>query len=696
MVRGIFFVTFLGILLVVGGLSPGSATAGSAGIDPLPLPVWGDELLVPGAEFYTLGAPAMALDPDGRPHFVYGLNHLFHTWYDGVDWQSERIDTSPAWQRESVIAIDDAGTIFIADYENDDLSLRILESGGSWQKVSTPFPHLVNFSMSLDRNGRPHIIAGPYFYYPNLVFLHGTYGAHGWTLQYIPAESAAQKLFSITIDRNDQPVILFERYGEAGGVWVARQRSGTWQYNRLGSGCVLSGSSLVLDDKDKAYALFSEDCDRDLHFAQEIGLDWQTLAVSSGAQEPALALDHLGQPHVVYSSPAGQVYASLKGLSWETVIIRWGEYAAWNNQLLLDSKDAAHILSINWNLQYATNGSGEWEVSTPASVEFVGWANALAIDAAGSLHILFHEYESGDLYWASNSAGGLEMELLANVDPIGLELALDIDAQDRPLIAYIDQDREELVTGVRQEGVWKLETVGPGFRQLSMAVDRTGRPHLAVIDSGTIFYWTREGDDWIGESIEEVIASEASVSLALDSQDRPYIAYTGDDGSFLAGRQGADSWTKEPLPFEKVENLVFGPEDQPYLLYSESYWVYDGRFTTRFDSLWFAEYAGEDWSVELLWEDPDWDIEADLIVQNNNPVRVALRSAFGEHVYLEHGDGGAWSSEEVAWPGGGDISMAIGQDGQPRLLTEDGSSLFLSTREIVWLENHSLLPVLVP
>jgi len=40
--------------------------------------------------------------------------------------------------------------------------------------------------------------------------------------------------------------------------------------------------------------------------------------------------------------------------------------------------------------------------------------------------------------------------------------------------------------------------------------------------------------------------------------------------------------------------------------------------------------------------------------------------------------------------------MAIGRDSQPRLLTEDGSSLIFSKREIVWLENHSMLPVLMP
>jgi hypothetical protein len=699
MVRGILLGTLLSTLLLVSGLASRGAAAVSAGIDPVPLPVWRDQLLVPGTSFYTLGAPAMALDPDGNPHLVYGQNILFHTWFDGREWHSETIDSSHAWQRESVMAIDDSGTIYIADYKNDDLSLRILEPGGSWQKISAPFPHLVNFSMALDSSGRPHIVAGPYYYNPNLAFVHGFLGPEGWSEEIILAENAYHKPISIAMDRNDQLVLLYERYGETNderGVWAARQKEGDWQYARLSAGCLHSGNSLAVDHQDRVHALFSEDCDKDLIYAVENRQAWDKLVVSTDAADPALALDNTGIPHVVYGSHLGQLYATLKGATWETKIVKAGNYGAWYNQLRLDSAGAAHILSINGNLQYTTNSSGQWQVSTPVMLETFGKRNALALDAVDTAHLLYHKYEAGELYWASGSGGDLETELLGDAPFIGLEIALAVDTLGRPHAAFVNAEANQLLAGLRQGDVWSLEPIAVGGTQLSMAVDGSNQPHLALIQDQVLTYWTKTGDDWVSEPVAEVGTSMVKAWLALDSLDRAHIAYSDMDGAFITSRQEENSWTKEPVPFETIERFVWGADDQPYILYSEEHWEYYGRYPMVFVSLWFAERNDEDWSVEWLWEEGSWYDSAELAVDKNNQVHVAFRSVYGDIIYLQRENDGLWQMEDVAWPGNGIVSMAIGQDGQPRLLSEDGSSLFLSTRDFLWLDQFRFLPVLVP
>jgi hypothetical protein len=693
MVRSIFICTLLGILLLVGGLASGGAAADASDLDPVPLPVWQNEMLVPGVSFDTLSTPAMALDPDGRPHLVYGQNFLFHTWFDGRGWHSETIDTSHAWQRESVMAIDGSGTIFIADYKNDDLSLRILEPGGAWQTVRAPFPFKVNFSIVLDSNGRPHIVAGPYYYKPNVVFIHGYFGPGGWSKEFVLAERAYHKPFSIAMDGNDQLVILFEQYGETNdlrGVWVARQKEGDWQYAQLSAGCLQSGHSLAVDQQDRVHALFSEDCSEDLSYAVENRQVWEKLVVSRDAAAPALALDNTGIPHIVYLSHLGQLYATLKGTAWETKIVPAG---GWYNQLRLDSTGAAHISSINVNLQYATNSSGQWQVSTPVIQETIGIRNALALDAADTMHLLYFKYEAEELYWASGGVGDLETEMLGHAPFIGLEIALDVDTLGRPHVAFVNAEANQLLAGLRQEGVWTVEPIAIGGSQLSMAVDGFDHPHLALIQDRVLTYWTKPGDDWVSESVAEVTKSMVGAWLALDSQGRPHIAYSDMNGAFLASRQGANNWVKEPLPFERIVKLDFGPDDQPYILYSEERWENFGRPILNV-SIWFAERNKEDWSVERLSED-DY-VSADLAVEKNNQVHVALQIGYGDHIYFQRENSGLWRTEEVAWSGIGDISMAIGQDGQPRLLTEDGSSLFLSTRDFLWLDQFQLLPVLVP
>ena len=101
------------------------------------------------------------------------------------------------------------------------------------------------------------------------------------------------------------------------------------------------------------------------------------------------------------------------------------------------------------------------------------------------------------------------------------------------------------------------------------------------------------------------------------------------------------------------------------------------------------------WSEEYLdWEDAYWDGLARLVVDELGRAHIAMRTVdYDPTFYVQRDENGAWQFEEPAWPRHGDIDLALGQDSEPRILTHDDASLVLSTREIIWLDKFSLLPI---
>ena len=106
-------VVWLLILVVAAGRVPAadSAPDSSSTILPVPLPVRQSEVVAPGVDLTDQGVRGMALDPDGRPHVVYGRNHLFHAWYDGASWQIETVVAAGGSESGPVIAIEHAVAI---------------------------------------------------------------------------------------------------------------------------------------------------------------------------------------------------------------------------------------------------------------------------------------------------------------------------------------------------------------------------------------------------------------------------------------------------------------------------------------------------------------------------------------------------------------------------------------------------------
>lgn len=128
------------------------------------------------------------------------------------------------------------------------------------------------------------------------------------------------------------------------------------------------------------------------------------------------------------------------------------------------------------------------------------------------------------------------------VDPtVGLEVALALDSAGRPTIAHSTIDFRLEVARRGDDGRWTIETVETdGMTQMhspSLAIDSLGVPELAWIDETrwTLKYALRGDDGWQIETVG-CAGEAASVSLALDAEEQPHVAFAARTGTSGIGR----------------------------------------------------------------------------------------------------------------------------------------------------------------
>ena len=69
-----------------------------------------------------MSSRAIAVDSNNHPHFAYGGDHLYYTYYDGSSWHYETVDSSPGVGRYASIALDESDNAHISYYNDPSLT----------------------------------------------------------------------------------------------------------------------------------------------------------------------------------------------------------------------------------------------------------------------------------------------------------------------------------------------------------------------------------------------------------------------------------------------------------------------------------------------------------------------------------------------------------------------------------------------
>ncbi len=327
---------------------------------------------------------------------------------------------------------------------------------------------------------------------------------------------------------------------------------GDWQIETVDSaGLVGEYASLAVDGTGRPHIsyLYGGTCDHpscaviDLRYAWHDGTSWHTQTVQSEGRVgigTSLALDASGHPHIAYCYQPDGVsrckelrYAWHDGSQWRFQIVD-SDWAGLNPSLALDSEGYAHIsyyAEFAHALRYAGQDASGWHI------EFIvmfpeGKRGPLAVDKSGHPHIAY-----GDGYptvlkhvWRDDAGWHTEpVDIPGGSYEINASLA--IDGSDQPRISYIGSSG--LRYAWRDGGNWHTEAVGPGILCSSLAVDQSGRPHIAFHYYKLNYAW-HDGVSWQVDTVDLNWSTRDWISLGLDASGKAHIGYyVGADRSDL-------------------------------------------------------------------------------------------------------------------------------------------------------------------
>jgi hypothetical protein len=278
-------------------------------------------------------------------------------------------------------------------------------------------------------------------------------------------------------------------------------------------------------------------------------------------------------------------------------------------------------------VMFATVGTlssarADWHVETVDSAGNVGYYPSLAIDADGNPHVTYFEQTSGELRYAKRIGGAWQIEVVPTDYPSsfgGQSMALD--SQGRPHIVHF-ADTPGLggyVTYTHWTGTeWQSSYVVYSNARSSIALTTADEPRIAFMghsDNGdALWYAFPSGASW---SWEHVCGSGYGCcgwipSLALDANDSPRIGW-GYAGYLVYAWPGGDPWPAE-WPVYDVDaysvSLVLDTSDRPHVAFTPGLYgsPRDLIYGRRIDSVWSFETVvpGATWWSRLALDAYDY------------------------------------------------------------------------------------------
>src|SRR6266446_3257471 len=250
----------------------------------------------------------------------------------------------------------------------------------------------------------------------------------------------------------------------------------------------------------------------------------------------------------------------------------------------------------------------------------------IAVDNCRMPHMVFDGY-SADVTYVRLSETGWVSELGPKNCCGGESFPLVLDHLGRPhvvFVVFVESDptgfaRKLMYAARSSDGSWSSEIIETGAvdkvldpANLALALDSHDRPHIAytlydtAVPTTNLKYATKLGSTWLTEVVEKGgrIGTGFSSSMAIDSSDQPHIAYgSGDGGDFFFESKGITGWTDDngqPCYAEhpSARIVTCGEAVNTSIAVARNGTVHIG-WSSRFDALYSSGSIGS-WTTSVM------------------------------------------------------------------------------------------------
>ncbi len=247
---------------------------------------------------------------------------------------------------------------------------------------------------------------------------------------------------------------------------------------------------------------------------------------------------------------------------------------------------------------------GVFATETVDSTLLTGFFPSVAVDGSGLPHVVYISQTQQDLMYARHNGSEWETSI---VDPnvvgtgIASNTSIALDIFNHPHVAYRDPGEDELRYGWYDGVQWRITVIdsseGAG-KYASIALDSQDDPYISygissTAAAGAVYLAYFAGAEWNYERIDSVVA--LATSIAVLDPEQVYVAYKwGQFGEVLkfARRLAPRAWDTVSVDLDGSHgpycSLEMSPEGVPSIAYySEE--ERELRFAQRLDTNWIVE-----------------------------------------------------------------------------------------------------------
>jgi len=279
-----------------------------------------------------------------------------------------------------------------------------------------------------------------------------------------------------------------------------------------------------------------------------------------------------------------------------------------------------------FGLKYAHWNGAKWVITYIEDVGRTVAETSIALDSQGDPHISYFSMPSRNLQYAHIDPGTQKWvtEVVEAVGDVGVTNSMRLDSDDLPRIAYWDETLQR-VRYARFDGTkWNFSTVedldciSPLPKRVSLALDSKNRPHVAYHDCAAqtaLKYAVQVNGVWTDEVVETGINSGLSSSIEMDSQDKPHISYRSGNtaGGLMYAYFDGTKWQFSPridndFWFGNSTSLELDPGRHPRIAYT--FWPPRDELIAR--EFRFAYLSGAQRTTEVIDTAAPTSQEADI------------------------------------------------------------------------------------